>query len=251
MEEQDYILFENYLSGDLSVEETTSFESRLNADDAFKQAFNVYKDLTKYLEHQIGNEDKTTDFRANLDSISHRYFTKLDVAENPVEVKKTFNLYKFAVAASIALIMGFFVYNQFTGGANYSDFNNHGTVDFGVRGSEDNVGLLIKTTKAFNNEEYEEAKGYLEELIEEEPENIEYNFYYAITNIELDNFEKADETLTTIKEGNSAYNNRATWYLALSKLKQDKEAECIALLKQVPEDADDYSQALKLLNKLD
>ena len=68
---------------------------------------------------------------------------------------------------------------------------------------------------------------------------------------QLDNFEKADGTLKTIQEGNSAYNNRATWYLALSKLKQEKEEACIILLKTIPEDADDYSQALKLLNKLD
>ncbi len=251
MEEQDYILFEDYLSGDLSVEETTNFENRINTDEAFKKAFNIYQNFSDYLEHEIGNEDKTSDFRANLDSISHRYFTKLDIEENPIEVKNTFSFYKFAVAASIALLMGFFVFNQFTGGANYNDFNNHETLDFGVRGDDGNIGLLIKTTKAFNNKEYTEAKGYLEQLLKEDPENIEYNFYYAITNIELDNFEKADGTLKTIQEGNSAYNNRATWYLALSKLKQEKEEACIILLKTIPEDADDYSQALKLLNKLD
>ncbi|MGB6267771.1 MAG: tetratricopeptide repeat protein [Olleya sp.] len=250
MQEQDYILFESYLAGDLSAEETTDFENRINTDEAFNQAFTIYKELSTNLEHEIGNEDKTTDFRANLDSISHRYFTKLDIEENPVEVKKTFSIYKLAIAASVALIMGFFVFNQFTGGANYNDFNNHGTVDFGVRAGDDNVGLLIKTTKAFNNKEYKEAKNYLEQLLEENPDNIEYNFYYAITNIELDNFETADATLKSIQEGNSAYNNRATWYLALSKLKQDKKDDCINLLKTIPQDADDYNQALKLLNEL-
>ncbi|WGD33523.1 tetratricopeptide repeat protein [Olleya sp. YS] len=250
MQEQDYILFENYLSGDLSSEEIADFENRVSTDEDFKQAFTIYKELSEHLQHEIGNEDNTTDFRANLDSISHRYFTKLDIEENPVEVKKTFSFYKLAVAASIALIMGFFVFNQFSGGADYYDFNDHGTIDFTERSSEDNVGLLIKTTKAFNNKEYKEAKSYLEELLKDNPENVEYNFYYAITNIELDNFDQADSILGTIANGNSAYKNKATWYWALSKLKQDKKEDCIKLLKQIPEDADDYSQALKLLKKL-
>ncbi len=250
MQEQDYILFETYLSGDLPKEEHAAFKSRLASDPEFKKVFTIYKDLSDNLEHEISNEDKTSDFIANLDSISNRYFTKLDDLENPIQVKNSFNIYKFAIAASIALIMGFFVYNQFSSGASYSDFNTHDTVDFSVRGTEGNIGLLIKTTKAFNNKEYEKAKTYLVELLQNDPENVEFNFYYAITNIELDNFAKAETILYAISEGNSAYNHRAKWYLALSKLKQDKEAECIAILKTIPEDADDFNQASKLLKKL-
>lgn len=250
MQEQDYILFENYLSGNLPKADQATFEDRLNSDPKFKQAFNTYKNLSDYLEHEIGNEDKTSDFKANLDNISNTYFTKLEDQDNPVQIKKSFNFYKFAIAASIALIMGFFVYNQFSGEISYLDFNTHETVDFSVRGDEGNIGLLIKTTKAFNNKEYEKAKTYLETLLKEEPENVEYNFYYAITNIELDNFAKAETILSAISQGSSAYNNKAKWYLALSQLKQDKKAECITILKTIPEDADDYSQATKLLKKL-
>jgi tetratricopeptide (TPR) repeat protein len=251
MEEQDYILFENYLAGDLSDQQSSDFENRLNTDQEFKQAFTIYQQLSANLEHEIGNKDQTADFKANLDTISHRNFIKQEDKENPIERKKTFNVYKLAIAASIALVMGFFAYNQFSGGANYSDFNTHDTVDFAVRNTEGNVGLLIKTTKAFNNKDYKKAKAYLEELLQDNPDNVEYNFYYAITNIELDNFAKAETILGDISQGSSAYNNKAKWYLALSKLKQQKEAECIKILKTIPEDADDYDQAYKLLNKIE
>lgn len=251
MEEQDYILFENYLAGDLSDQQSSDFENKLNTDQEFKQAFTIYKQLSANLEHEIGNKDQIADFKANLDTISHRYFVKQEDKQNPIERKKTFNFYKLAIAASIALVMGFFAYNQFSGGANYSDFNTHDTVDFAVRSTEGNVGLLIKTTKAFNNKDYKKAKAYLEELLQDNPDNVEYNFYYAITNIELDNFAIAETILGDISIGSSAYNNKAKWYLALSKLKQQKEAECIKILKTIPEDADDYDQAHKLLNKIE
>jgi hypothetical protein len=250
MEPQDYTLFESYLSGDLTQEEQTAFKARLEADHAFKEAFTIYKEFSSNLEHSIGNEEKNADFKANLEAISAKHFNKETTTGN-VESKKTFSLYKYAIAASVALLMGFFVYNQFSGGASYSDFNTHQTVDFSVRGSEGNVGLLIETTKAFNNKEYEKARTYLEELLQGDPDNVEYNFYYAITNIELDNFAKAETTLESISQGNSAYINRAKWYLALSKLKQDKNEACIAILKTIPADADDYSQALTLLKKLE
>ncbi|QXP61045.1 tetratricopeptide repeat protein [Olleya sp. HaHaR_3_96] len=250
MEEQDYILFENYLSDNLSKEEHIAFEGRLSSDPLFKKTFAVYKEFSENLEYEIGNESKTADFKANLDNISFQYFNKEDVKAEAVPTKKSFKLYKYVVAASIALLMGFFVYNQFSGGASYSDFNTHETVDFAVRSGEGNVGLLIKTTKAFNDKDYEKANTYLEELLVADPENIEYNFYYAITNIELDNFAKAETILISITKGSSAYNNRAKWYLALSKLKQDENEACIAILKMIPEDADDYGQALRLLNKL-
>jgi len=250
MQEQDYILFENYLSDNLSKEEHIAFEARLNSDASFRKTFIVYKEFSENLEYEIGNESKTADFKANLDNISFQYFNKEDVKSEVTSSKKTFSFYKYAVAASIALLMGFFVYNQFSGGANYSDFNTHETVDFTVRGAEGNVGLLIKTTKAFNDKEYEKANAYLEELLVSDPENTEYNFYYAITNIELNNFAKAETILISISKGSSAYSNRAKWYLALSKLKQDENEACISVLKTIPEDADDYSQALQLLNKL-
>jgi len=61
----------------------------------------------------------------------------------------------------------------------------------------------------------------------------------------------ADANLNSLISGTSAYKNKALWYLALSKFKQENRDACILLLKQIPESADDYKQAQKLLNKLD
>ena len=53
MEEQDYIQFEAYLAGDLSEDDVVAFNERLNSDAQFKEAFEIYKDLSSSLEHQI------------------------------------------------------------------------------------------------------------------------------------------------------------------------------------------------------
>ena len=150
------------------------------------------------------------------------------------------------MAASVAIFLGVFAFNQFSN-PTYSDYNSHEPMTI-VRG---NVKDLIEATKAFNNEEYEKANTLLTKLLENDPDNSELQLYYAITNIELDNFEIADKELNKIINGESAYKNRALWYSALSQLKQENNGKAIVLLKQISEEADDYKEAQKLLNKLE
>ena len=249
MEEQDYILFEDYLSGNLDKDATNAFETRLETDKAFKQSFRIYKDISVHLDHEIGNEEKTMDFRVNLDSISHNYFSKLNAQQEEVETKKPFSFYKLAIAASIALLLGFFVFNQFSGDPSYSDFANYDQISLTVRGEND--ALLKEAETAFNTKNYEEAELLFNQILEEDSSNTEIQLYKSITLIETNQFSEADELLKAISEGNSIYKNKAMWYLALSKLKQDNLEACKNVLKNISEDAEDYNQAQKLLNKLD
>ena len=249
MEEQDYILFEDYLSGNLDKDATNAFETRLETDKAFKQSFRIYKDISVHLDHEIGNEEKTMDFRVNLDSISHNYFSKLNAQQEEVETKKPFSFYKLAIAASIALLLGFFVFNQFSGDPSYSDFANYDQISLTVRGEND--ALLKEAETAFNTKNYEEAELLFNQILEEDSSNTEIQLYKSITLIETNQFSEADELLKAISEGNSIYKNKVMWYLALSKLKQDNLEACKNVLKNISEDAEDYKQAQKLLNKLD
>ena len=164
-------------------------------------------------------------------------------------MKKSSGFYKFAIAASVALLLGFFVFNQFSGEPNYSDFANYDQISLTVRGTSD--ALLNEAETAFNSKNYEQAEQLFNQILEEDSSNTEIQFYKSITLIETNQFSEADELLKGISEGNSIYKNKATWYLALSKLKQDNLEGCKNILKNIPEDAEDYKQAQKLLNKLD
>ena len=249
MEEQDYILFEDFLSGNLSKEDVSNFKARLQSDAAFKEAFNIYKDISNHLEHEIGNEEKTADFKANLDSISHNYFSKLELEEVEAPSKKTFSIYQLAIAASIALLLGFFVFNQFSADPTYSDFANYDQISLTVRGENDE--LLKDAEEAFNSKNYKEAEVLFNKILKETPQNTEIELYKSITLIETNQYSEADELLKNISETTSIYTNKAKWYLALSKLKQEDFEACKAVLKNIPEDAEDYNQAQKLLKKLD
>lgn len=246
MQEQDYLQFDQYLLKELSTEERLDFEKRLESDSVFKESFNTYKELSSFLENKFEDETKTNAFKTNLKTISNAHFSKTETVAVKPKKSKVFWFGQLAIAASVLLFLGVFVFNQFSN-PTYSDFNSHEPMTI-VRGT---VKDLIEATKAFNNEEYKKANTLLKKVLENDPENTEIQLYYAITNIELDNFNVADTELNKLINGKSAYKDKALWYAALSRLKQRNIEATIILLKQVAETSDDYKQAQKLLNKLE
>jgi len=252
MEEKDYIQFEDYLFGTLNEKETAVFEEKLKTNNAFAEAFQTYKNLSNYLSDKYGNETESAAFRSNLSSISNKYFKeKLEVSEDVSEEKsnkKPFEFYKYVIAACVIVMFGVFTFNQFSS-PSYSDYNNFDVVSLTVRGEND---ALLKTAEdAFNSKDFAAAEKAFAKLIETNKDNVAWNLYSAISHIELSDYEAADDVLTEIANGNSAYKNKAIWYLALSKLKQEDLLACVDVLKTIPEEADDYKRAQKLLEKLD
>ncbi len=248
MDDQNYIVFESYLLKELSKDETKAFEIRLDNDLEFNKAFVTYKELSSFLEHKFENKEASAEFQENLKKISDTHFNKTKEISERKTKSKTFNLFKYAIAASVVVMLGVFTFNQFSN-PTYNDFNTHEAIQLTVRGDQNN--LLSEAEKAFNTNDYAKAEEAFKRLIEADTDNSEWKFYRAIANIELNNFEVADGLLETLQKGNSAFKNKATWYLALSKLKQQKGNECLKVLKIIPEGADDYEEAQKLIKKLD
>lgn len=244
MEDQNYILFESYLSKELSQDEIKAFESRLKNESDFNQAFNTYKELASFLEHKFENEAASTAFQNNLKNISNTSFEKQETAKKVASFKP----WQYAMAASVALLIGIFTFNNFSDPA-FSDYNNYEAISLTVRGAEDD--LLKEAENAFNNKDFAKAEVVFRNLIKTDSDNLELLLYASIANIELGNYEIADTILQDLRSGNSAYKNKATWYLALSKLKQKDHDTCLEILRAIPEDADDYKEAQKLINKLE
>ena len=242
MKDQDYILFENYLLGDLSKEDNNAFESRLESDSKFKDSFNTYRELSSFLEHKFENEAASTTFQNNLKNISKSYFEKQEIP------KKRFKPWQYAMAATIALLIGITVFNNLSTPV-YSDYASYNDISLTVRGEQD--ALMHTAENAFNTKDFAKADEAIKSLMVLDKDNAELKFYRAVANIELNNFDMAETMLISLKNGQSAYKNKAIWYLALSNLKQKEYDDCLEILKTIPIDADDYKKAQKLIKKLD
>lgn len=247
MNEENYIAFESYLNNEMSSDEKIIFEEKLQNDSQFKANFNLYKETTSFIENKF--DFKTIDFKENLKSISESHFSEiLPSSKRQVKSKVIqFKPWYYAVAASVAILFGtwFFMQNSIP---QYEDYNQHENANLVERGS------VIKNLKAaqdaFNAKNYKVAIQNFE-IVLKEYDKPEVRYFYAISLLENNQYTDAESTFTKLQSGTSIYKDKATWNLALSKLKQKQFEECKNYIKQLPEDAEDYAKAQKLLSNLD
>lgn len=248
MEEQNYIEFEAYLSEKLTQEEINVFELQLQKDNEFSESFETYKEFSSFLENKYENENARNDFKDTLKNISEKHFRK-EETETKTETKVIrFKAWQYAIAASVLLLIGVTLFQQFST-PSFSDYNQYHTVSLTLRGDQDE--LIQNAEAAFNVRDFKNAEIHFERLTNMYSENIEYQLYHAISLVELDSFDEADAIFGKISETNSVYKYEATWPHALSKLKQKNSEACIALLKTIPKQDENYKKAQKLLKKLD
>lgn len=240
MNEERYIVFENYLSNELSAEEKTNFEKQLAEDSELASAFEIFKELHLHLENKFGNQEELKAFKKNLKSISKEHFK----TKKPKVV--AFKPWQYAIAASVAVLVGLFVFQNIN--PSFDDYNNPERATFIERGEvKENLKLA---QDAFNAKNYKTAITYFEAILKES-KSPEIQYFYAVSLLETDQFQKAEINLSDLRYGNSIYKNKATWYLALSKLKQKDYKSCKNILLTIPDDFEDYDQVQQLLNELE
>ena len=240
MNDERYILFENYLSNELSAEEKTNFEKQLTEDSELASAFEIFKDLNLHLANKFGNQEELKAFKKNLKSISKEHFK----TKKPKVV--AFKPWQYAIAASVAILVGLFVFQNIN--PSFDDYNNPEMATFIERGD---VNENLKLAQdAFNAKNYKTAITYFEAILKES-KSPEIQYFYAVSLLETDQFQKAEINLSDLRYGNSIYKNKATWYLALSKLKQKDYKSCKNILLTIPDDFEDYDQVQQLLNELE
>ena len=239
MNEELYIAFENYLSNEMLPEERTAFEEKLQNDSDVSEKFRIYQNWTDFLENKF--DSNTADFKKNLETISKENFSETKSKSKVIAFKPWY----YAVAASLVICLG--TWFMMPGNPEYGDFNQHENAYFMERGTSDIN--LNEAQKAFNVKDYKKAVASFEKV--KDMTSPELQYFYAISLIETNHYTKAESLLSNIKSGTSVYKDKATWYLALSDLKQKKFDECKTYLKQIPTDAEDYLKAQKLLKDLD
>ncbi len=240
MNEERHIVFDQYLENELSNEDRAKFEKQLSEDQEFDSAFETFKELNFYLENKFGNANELNAFKKNLKSISKKHFK----TKKPKVV--AFKPWQYAIAASVAVLVGFFFFQN--SNPAFEEYDNPESTYFTERG-EGNESLKL-AQDAFNARNYKNAISNFE-LVLKENKSPEIQYFYAVSLLEDNQFQKAESNLSDLKSGSSIYKNKATWYLALSKLKQKEYKSCKEILLTIPEDFEDYDQVQQLINDLE
>ena len=241
MNEKIYTDFEDYINDEMSVDEKINFENQLQKDASLSESFKLYKETTLFAAQKFSAE--RTDFQNNLNKISDGQNIKIHSQKSKVISLRTALL---AIAAVFVLFFSLQLFQNNT--PEYLQYNQHDKAAFVERGNI--IESLKLAQDAYNAKKYKEAIEHFEVVLKEYPRPA-VQYFYAISLLEDNRFLDSELVLNKLIKGQSTYKNTASWYLALSKLKQKDYKACKTVLLTIPEDYEDYDRVRELLKKLE
>lgn len=249
-EENDIALIESYLQGELDAERKNDVEQRLAHEPDFKLLF-----------------EDTRVMIGGLGALRHKSLLeridKLETGlENPLVPKKEAKVVYWTIQRIAAVFIGLAVVaitswyvmkgdGSVNGMGLYEDYHKPypNVVVPTTRGEED-LTLLTRTFRAYDQERYDSAAVLFEELLLEDRREF-VRLYGGLTYMEADQPDRASFLLTTIISEKGEYEIQATWYLALNYIKTEEYDNAKSLLMDLISTSTTYQErAQELLKKM-
>jgi tetratricopeptide (TPR) repeat protein len=133
----------------------------------------------------------------------------------------------------------------------YTEYGVYPKAELLLRGGGDVTAPDMKpVADAFNRGEYQNALDQLVLYLPNYPHDIEARLLIGLCYLELNKNEDARGAFQQIIRKPNAWSSEASWFLALSYLRENRRIECIRALGGIREDSDRYPQALELWEKI-
>ncbi len=227
MEEQDYILIEQYLQGELPAAEAAALEARMATEPAFAAAVGERKLLNGHLK-AVAQEPA---LRSTLQQLGEQHFTEQVATVRKLGTNRRW-LYGVAAAAVIALAVLLGGPWLFSTGNSYEQFAQHDPLRLTERGSSPDLAAQIE--RAFNDARYAEAIPLLREYLRQQTEDERARLALGIALLEDEKDEEAVKIFTEIAAGKSTLVPYANWYLALAAVKRGDNEAALEFLDLIP-----------------
>jgi tetratricopeptide (TPR) repeat protein len=240
---------EKYLGGELAPDELQAFEMRLQNDKAFADVFAMYKTI----ETEMHEAEDERELREKLSGITKKHF---DIAA-PAKVivlkpqRTRWLLYATAAAASIIIVLFLKPWGEKTLSNEqlYAQYAVPEELPAVVRGANEDS-LLLKATSLFNEIKYPAALILLDSIVKQRPTEAQLQLALGICFVETGKYDSAINRFDSLAVRESVYKYIAMEWKALAYLKQNKKADCIAVLKLIPADAGNYKKVNELIQQL-
>jgi tetratricopeptide (TPR) repeat protein len=239
----------NFFSGELNADELQAFQQRLQTDKDFADTVKLYEAI----HNEMQTNEEEMELRNNLSRLTQKHFAaKTETRIIPIgQSRKKWWIYAAAAAVIVTVLLIFNPWQNktFSNAALYAQYAIPDDLPGMVRGSNDDS-LLIKATEFFNKKDYAAAIPLLDSITRQNPGEAQLQLSLGICYLQTGNYAFAINKFDTLATGESIYKFDAIVWKALALLKQDKRAECIAVLKQIPEAAGNYKKVEKMIKQL-
>lgn len=248
-------IIDQYLNQQLSGDQLDAFEAKLNNDPDFKKEIEMQAFIHRGA-NKLGQDEMHAKLKKIRAEVLHTPAKKTEEPKAKVvplgQKKKIRSLLRWGMAAAIALAIGASIYiiaNHQTMSTDdlYANYYQPYTEEITVRGDNTNASVQ-EVTQLYKDKKYREALPAFLRLLAAEPDNAELQLVVGICQLELDNFDKASQSFSSVT--NPLYKDQAQWYLAMTFLKQNDLASAGTILKTIQSGDFNYQKAQEILEQM-
>lgn len=249
MDEMNFDRIEDFLDDDLNQEQLKEFEQDLLDDLDLQMDLDLYKDVDKAIM-----ETDIMDLRSKLEAI--------ETPPTPSRKRKLKFLTKWNIAAaSLALIIGLgslmYILNDkpsYSKDRIFSNYYKPYNVIVNTRSVDAAVdGLLISAVSSYESKDYRTALTLFKQILDKDSTNITSNFYSGISNIEINEYSKANKNFTrVIRHKNNLFIEQSQWYLGFCYLMTNEKDKALKQFHVIAKGNSFYkTKALEIINRLE
>ena len=249
MDEMNFDRIEDFLDGDLSQEQLKEFEQNLLDDSDLQMELDLHQEIDEAIM-----ETDIMDLRSKLEAI--------ETPTNPSKKRKLKFLTKWNIAAaSLALLIGLgslmYIFNDKSSYSNDQIFSNYYkpyNVVVNTRSADATVdNILMSAVNSYESKDYRTALTLFKQILDKDSTNITSNFYSGISNIEINEYSKANKNFTrVIKHKNNLFIEQSEWYLGFCYLMTNEKDKALKQFHVIAQGNSFYkTKALEIINRLE
>ncbi|TZF81533.1 tetratricopeptide repeat protein [Pedobacter sp. BS3] len=241
METYSFEDISRFADGEMTGEELTRFEERLQQDENLRNEVAFYRNVQSSLRMKLVKDDQDKALEDTLHRLSKEHSSRTA----KIVPMRRYAAWASAVAAVFVIFMVWMPWKKDL----YQQYNTTEMLTTAERGDA-TTNNMQTAADAFNNKDFEKAKTLLAQVVQAEPDNSMARFYYGVSLLETGDIAQSRKTLADVYQGASVFKYEAAFYIALSYLKQHDKSHCKEWLIKIPTDAANYDKAQELLGKL-
>lgn len=267
MKEEDDILVSRYLAGDLPEREQQEVKQRLETDPEFAKALRMRQQEDNFLR----TEADLPDLRAKMAALAGEHFpnaaqqaqqgggarvrslgTKKQGEQTAPPAKtRSVSWWQYAASGAVAamLILALWLWNPFSGGADYQQFAQYEPLSLTEKSTGPDGVRAASIDQAFNEGEYAIAYELLTDYLATDPDNNQARLALGIAALETGRDAEAKAIFTELANGQTSYRDDGQFYLALTLFKAADPAARQALEK-ISADNPDYGVRVREMLQL-
>lgn len=246
MKTYSYTDIARYAEDDMNAGERQEFEQALSTDTALQQQLALYRDVHGSLQQHFNKDEGQYQLEETLQEMRDEFFSKASTRSKVVPMGRRL---QFAISIAAILVIAIIIWRPWQPEDLYGKYAQLEMINPAERG-ENTDSLLQQAAIAFNKEDFSTAEKLLEQARRIKPDDSFTNFYYGISLLKNEKPAQARVVLSAVANGESAFKYHATFYQALTFLKEGNKTACREWLQKIPADAPYYAKVQELLNKL-